>query len=322
MNSWFSEKKPVIALAPMADMTDSAFCQIARECSGSDFVVFREMVNAQAIVQGNDQTRQMCAFSPTERPIVQQVFGADPATMAEATRIIDAEYGPDGFDINMGCPARKIVSNFNGSALMRDPETAATIVREMKQATDKPVTVKTRLGWSRPDEILDFALRLEEAGAQALTVHGRTKEQGYSGVADWEMIARVNERLTIPLLVNGDITDGPSATRALEITGAAGLMIGRGALGNPWIFAEIRQFFAGEMIQPPTDQEVAAVVLKHARLHAAEHGGDRPLVSLRSHLAHYFKGRPGAKEWRTKAILTSTVEELERITTETLPQIG
>lgn len=298
----------------MADMTDSAFCQIARQCSGSDFVIFREMVSSQAIVRGSEKTLAMCRLDQAERPLVQQVFGADPATMAEATRIIDEHAGPDGFDINMGCPARKIVSNFNGSALMRDPVTAAAIVKAMCAATDKPVTVKTRLGWSRPDEILEFALRMEEAGAQALTVHGRTKEQGYSGTANWEMIGRVNQRLTIPLIVNGDITDGPSAARALETTGATGIMIGRGALGNPWIFAEIAHFFADTSYTPPTDQTIADTILQHARLHAAEHGDDRPLVSLRSHLAHYFKGRPGAKEWRAKAILTATVTDLEAVT--------
>ena len=311
--TWFQTDRPILALAPMADMTDSAFCLMARECSGSGFVAFREMASAEALVRGNARTIEMCRFDARERPIVQQLFGGDPATMAEAVRLTDEAFSPDGFDVNMGCPAKKIVGNFNGSALMREPAKAAAIVRAMKARTGKPVSVKARLGWSGRTEILEFSKIIEEAGADLLTVHGRTKEQGYSGEADWETIGRVKSQLSIPVILNGDVTDGPTAVRALAESGADGVMVGRGALGHPWIFAEIAAALDRRPWTPPDGSERAAAAVRHALLHAAAHPGTAPLVSMRAHLIHYFRGQPGAKAWREAVIRVGTVDDLRAV---------
>jgi nifR3 family TIM-barrel protein len=306
MNLWQAAEKPILALAPMADMTDSAFCRVAKRLGAP--IVVREMVSAEAVVRGNDKTLAMAAFTDEERPIVQQVFGADPAVMAEAVRRIDAAHSPDGFDVNMGCPANKITSNFNGAALMREPETAAAIVRAMKTATAKPVSVKTRLGWSRPDEIVEFVKVLEEAGADLVAIHGRTKEQGYSGTADWAAVGAARRGVKIPVLVNGDIRTGEDLKRALDLSGADGALIGRGALGNPWVFAQLRGYLDGRPVTEPTDEERRAVILEHARLHLELHG---ELVSFRKQLLWYFKGRPGARALREQLSHVSALEEIE-----------
>src|SRR3989344_257576 len=182
-----NKKKPILALSPMADMTDSAFCQIVRKIGGAD-IVFREMVSSEAIVRHNAKTLGMTDFVLAERPIVQQIFGADPRVMARATAIVMEHAAPEGIDINMGCPVYKITSNFNGCALMKEPERAAAIIREMKRAVREsvPISVKIRLGWSNPDDFKTFIPVIEEAGADLITIHGRTKAQGYSGISDWE----------------------------------------------------------------------------------------------------------------------------------------
>lgn len=306
----------------MADMTDSAFCRCLRP-HAAGVVVFREMVSAEALVRGNAKTLGMAAFLPEERPLVQQIFGADPLVMAEAARLIDEKYAPEGIDINMGCPAHKIAGGFNGpacrqagAALMRRPELAAAIVRAVKAATRRPVSVKTRLGWSDPSEILEFIKVLEDAGADLITIHGRTKEQGYAGRADWKMIGRARALVRVPVLANGDIDSGPAAAEALRITGCAGVMIGRGALGNPWIFAEAAAALAGSAYAAPTPDELLAEVRRHARVHADAVGGDAPLTTFRKHLGWHFKDRPGAKHIRTRLVRVSTLEELDAILDE------
>ena len=306
----------MIALAPMADMTDSAYCRVARSLGAQ--VVFHEMISAEAVVRDNKRTVRMAGFEPEERPIVQQVFGSDPGAVAEAIRIIDEKYSPDAFDLNMGCPVYKIVCNFNGSALMKDPELACRIILAAKEATAKPVSVKTRLGWSRPDEIMSFIKTVEMSGADLVTVHGRTKDQGYAGQADWKMIGRARALVKIPVLVNGDIFSGEDAIRALAESGADGVMIGRGALGNPWIFAEIAAALKGTAYQPPTPAERAAVIAAHARMHAELHPGEEPLLTFRKHLIWYFKGLPGAKAWREKAVRISDLDGLDALLKETL----
>jgi tRNA-dihydrouridine synthase B len=229
--------------------------------------------------------------------------------------MIDEAYSPDGFDINMGCPVYKITSNFNGAALMKDPERATAIIKAMKAVTTKPVSVKIRLGWSDPTECLEFIKVVEAAGAALVTIHGRTKEQGYSGVADWEMIGRARQQVKIPVLCNGDIHTADLAPKALEISGCDGLLIARGALGAPWRFREIRQALAGEPITPVSDEERVATVRDHAILHFE---AEKTLVSFRKHLSWYFKGVRGAKEFRERFMAVKTVEDLSPILDEYL----
>lgn len=311
MLDWNTEKRPIVALAPMADMTDSAFCRIAKRCGCR--IVFREMVSAEALVRGSVKTLEMAKFHDEERPIVLQIFGSDPSVMSEATRMLDERYEPDAFDVNMGCPARKIAGNFNGASLMREPDRATDIVRAMKAATKKPVSVKTRLGWSSPDEILDFAKAVEDSGADLLSVHGRTKAQGYSGRADWKTVGRAKEELSIPVLVNGDIFSADAARKAIDITGCDGMLVARGALGNPWIFRDIEDAFSGRGQEDVTRSERIGTVLEHARLHAELHGGQRPLSTFRKHLAWYFRGWPDGRRLRERLMLVETVEGLDDI---------
>lgn len=283
----------------MADMTDSAFCQVVKEVSAEHGyhqypIVFREMVSSEAVVRGNDKTLDMTDIHPSERPLVQQIFGSDPATMAESARIIEAQHHPEGFDINMGCPVYKIVHNFNGAALMKEPELAANIVREMKKVITVPLSVKIRLGWSDPTECFEFAKVLEDAGADLITIHGRTKTQGYSGVADWQKVGEAKKRVSIPVLCNGDVHRFDLIPEALKASGCDGVLIARGALGNPWIFSQFADLMAGKPVILPSLEERVRVVRRHLDLHLKQYG-EQAVTTFRKHLSWYFKGIPHFK---------------------------
>lgn len=310
---WKSLPKPIIALSPMADMTDSAFCRVVRLVTGGQSpVMFREMVSSEAVIRGNDKTLGMAAIHADERPLVQQIFGSDPATMAEAVRIIDAEHRPEGFDVNMGCPVYKIVSNFNGAALMKEPDRAAAIVKAMKAATNVPVSVKIRLGWSNPTDAIVFAKVLEDAGADLLTVHGRTRMQGYSGVADWEMVGKVKQAVSIPVLCNGDVHKSELINKALDTSGCDGVLIARGALGNPWIFRQFMDIKEGRTPPTITLQERIRVIKLHLDLHLEQYG-ESSINTFRKHLSWYFKGQPKVKSHREKMMTAKNQEELKNI---------
>lgn len=309
---------PIVALSPMADMTDLPFCLICKQYGAP--IMFREMVSSEAVIRLNPKTLEMARFDERERPLVQQIFGSDPAVMAEAARIIEERYHPDAIDINMGCPVYNIVSNFNGAALIKEPERAAAIVRAMKAAVKVPVSVKTRLGWEDDTDCLEFVKVIEDAGADLISMHGRTKAQGYSGVANWDRIGEARQNTSLPFLVNGDITTPANAKEALARSGADGVLIGRGALGNPWVFPQlIAALQHGETPAPPSWDERVQVALEHARLHV-EHYGDRGLVKLRKHLPWYFKKELSAefpwvdfKDLRSKLVRVNSLEELEAI---------
>jgi len=326
--SWITnitnQGRPILALSPMADMTDSAFCQVVRQIGGAD-VVFREMVSSEALVRDNEKTLGMTDFIDAERPIVQQIFGADPLTMAKAAEIVMEHAGPEGIDINMGCPVYKITSNFNGAALMKEPDRAAEIVREMKRAIgDIPLSVKIRLGWDDKDTFKTFIPRMEEAGADLITMHGRTKAMAYSGESDWDRIRQAKEIATVPFLANGDIHEAHQVWEALEQTKADGVLIARGALGNPWFFKQ-----AIEIKDSPTQsygvtmEERIRIVKKHARLHIAQYG-ERGITTFRKHVSWYFKTQkigydiPGIKEIRGRLVRISSLEELDSILDEFL----
>lgn len=310
---WMDYEKPIIGLAPMADFTDLPFCRLIRECGAQQTVIFREMVSAEALVRGNKKTLKSLDIHVSERPVVQQLFGSDPQAMAEAALIVEKRVKPEGLDINMGCPVHKAVSNFNGASLMREPDKAAQIIKAIKSVVSVPLSVKTRLGWSRPDEILSFAKVVEDAGADALEIHGRTKDQGYAGRADWQMVGRVVKEVKIPVLVNGDITDTQTAQQALAVSGAAGLLIGRGALGHPWIFQEISASLSGRgTVEQPSIQQKMDYLRRHAELQI-EHYGQNGLIKLRKHFPWYFKGIPGFRQFRAQAVRITTLSELEEL---------
>lgn len=332
--NWLNLPKPILVLAPMADMTDSPFCRVCREVESKKFkveserfVVFREMVSAEAIARGNEKTLKMCKFDEIERPIVLQLFGGDAEVIVGAAEILlgkrpfgspSRELGiaqgidtmPSGIDINMGCPVPKIAGKSKaGAALMKDHERAVSIIKALKTANlGIPVSVKTRLGWSKDDEILEFAQKLEQAGADAITIHGRTKKQGYSGIANWDRIREVKKLISIPVIANGDIHSREDIARCLEITGADGVMIGREALGNPWIF-NMRNAKKCEIAK----NDIVEVVLRHAELHLEHYGEEFGLKTFRKHLLCYFRGFDGVKELRQKLVKVETMGELERV---------
>jgi len=297
------------------------------------------MVSAEAVVRGNDKTLEMTDLHDEERPIVQQIFGANPVTMAESARIIEESHHPEGFDINMGCPVYKITSNFNGAALMKEAGVAKEIIKKTKAAISVPLSVKIRLGWENPTECLEFVKIVEDAGADLITIHGRTKKQGYSGVSDWNMIAECKKRVSIPVLANGDIHTTPLVFDALEQSGCDGVLIARGALGNPWIFKEIEEMLSKgdktvkdlpRYAQPdigkqsrisdpnlsiPLDERIRVVKL-HAGYHINQYGEKNGIRTFRKHLSWYFKGISGAKAFRQRLVTVDTKAELFAILDE------
>jgi tRNA-dihydrouridine synthase B len=311
MFSWSDIKRPIIGLSPMADMTDTPFNLVCKEHGVQ--VIFCEMVSSEAIMRGNEKTFRMIEIDDAERPVIQQIFGSDPARMAEAARAIMERAHPDGIDINMGCPVRKLTGNFDGASLMRDPDLAREIVRAVKNAVTVPVSVKTRLGWSDDADCVGFVKAMEDAGADLVSIHARTKVQGYAGIANWSRVGDARRGVSIPLLVNGDIRNADDAKRALEASNADGFLIGRGALGNPWFFRELASaFHGGAPFAAPDMRERIETVLRHADLQI-ERYGERGLVKLRKHLPFYFKGMEGWKKMRSKLVRVSTREELKEL---------
>ena len=317
---WSHLRRPIIALSPMADMTDSAFCRVVR-CIGPigpmGPILFREMVSSEAVVRGNNKTLDMTDIHPSERPLVQQLFGSDPATMAEAAHIIEEQHHPEGFDVNMGCPVYKIVHNFNGAALMKEPELATKIIKAIKAVITVPLSIKIRLGWDNPRECLEFSKVIQDAGADLITLHGRTKAQGYSGQSDWNLIGEVKRGLSIPLLANGDIHTPPLTLEALKTTGTDGVLIARGALGNPWIFSQIDDLLAGREPAPITLFERVRVIKQHLAFHIEQYG-TRGIVTFRKHLSWYFRGMNGAKPYKERLHTAIDVTSIHAILDEML----
>ncbi len=306
----------------MADMTDSSFCQVVKSLTptpstspsgrGSRVVVFREMVSSEAIVRDNQKTMEMTAIHPSERPIIQQIFGSDPATMAEAARKIMESDQPEGIDVNMGCPVYKITSNFNGAALMKEPDRATAIVKALKAAVNVPVSIKIRAGWSRYDECVEFAKRLEAAGADLLTVHGRTKEQGYAGLSNRPAVAEVKKAVQIPVLYNGDVFTWEDYFAALKETGCDGVLIARGGLGNPWIFKQIETALSGGQPELVTFEERLRVINQHLSLHLKQYG-DKGVPTFRKHLSWYFKGQAGIKPFKEQLMTAPDLQTLSLV---------
>ncbi len=313
---WSQLPRPIVALSPMADMTDSAFCRVVRGFSQLP-IVFREMVSAEAVVRGNDKTLNMTDIHKDERPLVQQLFGSDPATMAEAARIIQEQHHPEGFDVNMGCPVYKIVHNFNGAALMKEPALATNIIKAIKAVITVPLSIKIRAGWEDPHECLEFSKVVEDAGADLITLHGRTKAQGYSGESDWNLIGEVKKGLSIPLLANGDIHTPPLTLKVLKMTGADGVLIARGALGNPWIFSQIEDLLAGREPNAITREERVRVVKQHLAYHIEQYS-QRGIVTFRKHLSWYFRGINGARPYKEQLHIATTKKEVDTVLDEML----
>lgn len=301
------------ALAPMAGVTDAAYRRLCAEFGAAYTVT--EMVSAKAIPYSYEKTARLADTSGDRGPVFLQLFGSDPFDFGLAARKA-AESGPAGIDINMGCPVPKVAGNGAGSALMKDPAKCAAIVAAVKRNTDLPVTVKIRAGWDKDHKnAVEVAKACEEAGADAIAVHGRTKDQMYMGQEDWDIIRQVKQAVQVPVIGNGDVTDGPSAARLLTETGCDLVMVGRGALGNPWVFRQINAYLTNSctLIPPPGVAERIVVIKRHIDALCALKGEDRALREARKHVGWYLHGLRGAAQFRRQAGELCTLADLDQL---------
>ena len=300
------------ALAPMAGVADRAFRELCVRY-GATYVV-SEMVSSKGLTMCDRKSKELLFLSDEERPAAAQIFGSDPKIMAESA-VSCLAYKPDVIDINMGCPAPKIAGNGGGSALMKNPQLAEEIMRAVKEAVDIPVTVKFRLGWDADSiNCIEFAQRAQRAGMDAITLHGRTRQQMYAPPVDRKMIAEVKRNIDIPLIANGDIVDGITAAQMIEETGCDYLMVGRGALGRPWVFSQITAYLEHEVILPePPVSERMRVMVEHIKK-ICEYKGERVGIrEARKHAAWYIKGIHGAAAYRQQVGMLESIEQLEEL---------
>lgn len=305
-----------IFLAPMAGVTDLPFRLLCREQGAS--MVYTEMISAKAMHYQDKTTIELSRVHPDERPVAVQIFGSEPEIMAEAAAYFSEREDIAVIDINMGCPAPKIVKNGEGCALMRNPSLVRDIVGAVVKASGKPVTVKLRKGWDESSaNVLDIAMICEEEGAKAVTVHGRTRDQFYSGKADWSIIKEAKKRLAIPVIGNGDVAAPEDAVRMLEETGCDAVMVGRGAQGNPWLFGNILEYLCtGSYTKAILPRERLDMILRHYALMEAYKGEHTAHLEMRKHVAWYLHGLPGAARVRTEIFKTQSIAEAKKLLTE------
>ena len=305
-------------LAPMAGVTDLPFRLLCKEQGAG--LLCMEMVSAKAIQYNNKNTKALLEIHPEEEPVSLQLFGSDPEVISEVARQIE-ELPFAILDINMGCPVPKIVRNGEGSALMNQPKLVYEIVQKTVKAIQKPVTVKIRKGFNDESiNAVEIAKIIEDAGGAAVAVHGRTREQYYSGKADWDIIRQVKEAVSIPIIGNGDVTSGESALAMMRETGCDGVMIGRGAQGNPWIFSELREYEkTGQMPARPSNAELKKMMLRHARLQMQYKGDYLGIREMRKHVAWYTTGLPNSAKLRGEINAVESYEELETLLEEKIP---
>ncbi len=322
--SWNNLPRPIICLAPMAGYTDSAYRQLVKEIAPG-VICFTEFTSTDGIKYGSKRTLQQVGFNPdTERPIIAQIFGKKPESFAIAAAALE-EMGVDAIDINMGCPAKKVVSSDHGSALLKNPDLAAELVEATVKATSLPVSIKTRLGIKEKDTkfLIDYCKRMESAGAQLITIHGRTAKQMYTGKADFEPIYEVKKHVKVPVIGNGDVDCVESAKEKLG--NLDGLMVGRATMGNPWIMAELFHAFHTPdtpFLSPESFSDRLPTLIRHMELSVETKGEKRGVLEMRKYLAAAIKGFPGASEYRQKLVRVETLKEavnllkeIDRLTT-------
>lgn len=299
-------------LAPMAGVADMAFRELCCEY-GATYAV-SEMVSSKGLTMCDRKSKKLLVLSEKERPAAAQIFGSDPQIMARSAKECLA-FSPDVIDINMGCPAPKIAGNGGGSALLKNPVLAEKIIRAVVDAVDIPVTVKIRTGWDFESiNAVEMAQRAENAGAKAITVHGRTRMQMYAPPVDIKTIAEVKKSVSIPVIANGDVTDGLSAAKMLEETNCDYILVGRGALGRPWVFSQISAYLKNEVILPePPVSEQMRVMVKHIKRICEYKGEKVGIREARKHAAWYIKGIRGAAAYRREVGALSSIEELEKL---------
>ena len=307
------EIKNKVILAPMAGVCNSAFRSICKEMGAS--LVCCEMVSANGMIYNSKKTKDMLYYTDEERPISQQIFGSDKDTFVKAAKMVYEEMHPDIIDINMGCPVPKVaVRSQAGASLLKNPDLIYEIVSAVVSAVPIPVTVKIRSGWdSKSINAVEVAKKCEAAGASAITVHGRTRSELYSGACNLDIIKAVKENVHIPVIGNGDVNSGESAKRMLDYTGCDAVMIGRAALGNPWIFKEINAYLAGQTIDKPTYHERIMMCYKHLEKLMQQKPERVSVLEMRSHIAWYIKGIPYHKEIKELIFKAKTQKEITEI---------
>lgn len=308
-------------LAPLAGVADRAMRELCLSYGAA--MVTTEMVSAKGFTMGDRKSRELLFLSEQERPGAIQLFGDSPDVLAEAARRVEAEFPCCAIDLNMGCPAPKITGNRGGAALLKDPDLATDIAAAVVRAVSLPVTVKMRTGWDEDSLVcVELAKRLEDAGVSALTVHGRTKAQMYAPPVDRASIKAVVDAVRVPVIANGDVRDGPSAKSMLEETGAAAVMVGRGAMGRPWAFEQINAYLKGGTILPePPIEERMAVCLAHVEKICEYKGEYIGMREARKHAAWYVKGIRGAAQYRNQIGALSSIDDLKKLTQDVLKEI-
>lgn len=304
-----------VFLAPMAGVTDISFRGLCKGM-GCD-LVYTEMISAKGLYYGSKNTKHLLEVSEEEKPIAVQIFGNDPKIMAKACEIFNANNDICIIDVNMGCPVPKIVKNGEGSALMKNPKLAAEIVKEMKKVSEKPVTVKFRKGFDENNiNAVDFAKEMEQAGADVVAVHGRTRAQMYEGKADWDIIKKVKEAVKIPVIGNGDVFSAQDAIELNKLTKCDGIMVARGAMGNPWIFKQITQALKGEEVIYPSDEEKIEMSIRHLKLAIHYHEEAKAVREMRKHIAWYIKGIRNCTDIKNKINIEKDSENVIDILVE------
>lgn len=304
-----------VFLAPMAGITDIAFRGLCKELGCG--LLYTEMVSAKGLYYGSSNTEALMKISENEKPVAIQIFGNDPKIMASACELFNAREDICMVDINMGCPVPKIVKNGEGSALMQNPKLAAQIIKEMKKVSIKPVTVKFRSGFdSNNINAVEFAKYMEDAGVDAMAVHGRTRQQMYEGKADWNIIRSVKENVTVPVIGNGDVFSVEDAIKIKEVTSCDAIMIARGARGNPWIFREIMQAIKGEEVIYPTAVEKIDMCIRHLDLAASHYEEIKAVREMRKHTAWYVKGLNNCAEIKQKINTKTKYDEVKNLLLE------
>ena len=298
-----------VFLAPMAGVTDLPFRLICKELGCG--LLYTEMINAKALCYDDKNTKKMLNILDEEHPVAVQIFGSEPEFMGKAAQILNG-YPNEILDINMGCPAPKVVKNGDGSALMRNPKLAGQVLDQVVKNSEKPVTLKIRKGWDDNSvNALEIAKIAEDCGICAITIHGRTREQYYSGQADWDIIGEVKSQISIPVIGNGDVTSVEDAIRIKDHTGCDAIMIGRGAQGNPWIFKRIDHYMkTGQLLDPPSKDEKIDIAIKHMDLAIKEHGEYVAVREMRKHIGWYLKGMKHSARFRDQINHMVTAKEV------------
>ena len=305
-----------VVLAPMAGVTNSAFKEVVRELGAG--LICTEMINDKALIHGNENTQKMIDISEFERPVSVQIFSNEVETLVKAAKVVDKLDNVDIIDINMGCPAPKITKNNSGSKILLYPELLYEMVKGVVDNVSKPVTVKMRIGWDENNiNVVENALLAQKAGASAVFVHGRTTKQQYSGEADWEVIKQVKEALDIPVIGNGDIDSPQKAKAMLEYSGVDGIMIGRAAMGNPWIIHQVDHYLkTGELLDEPTIDDKINMIKKHANKLISLKGEKVAIREMRGHASWYLKGIKGANKFKVKLQEINTLDDLNNVLIE------